>query len=426
MQTIVALASGTGRAGIGVIRVSGPSAWEVCLSLTGKLLPTRKAALCFLRDEEGDVIDQALVLLFDKGKSFTSEKIVEFHVHGSPAVVGAVLSACLRHPDVRTAKPGEFTRRAYDAGNLSVTQVEGLADLIDSDTEQQRKLAIRMLRGDPEKQTSEWRGQLVEVLAWLEACIDFSDEDIPADLVSRAKRIIADVERSIASQVSSRKFSERVRDGYQVAIIGRPNVGKSTLLNALAGREAALTSQYAGTTRDVIEVKLDMDGYAVSLIDTAGVRETTDPLEKLGIEKGLARAAEADLRVYLKENPEEIVNREGEKDLVVLSKCDVWGLPGVSGKSGEGVDLLINQISERLRLATNTSTIFSRERHFENLSNARDSLCVAISVLSEEVRREELAVAKIREAVAQLDSLVGNIDAETVLGRIFSSFCIGK
>ena len=426
MRTIVALASARGKAGVSVIRVSGPSAWEICESLAGGVPKTREASLRFLRDKEGGIIDQALVLTFEKGRSFSGEESVEFHVHGSPAVIQSVLSSCLEHSGVRAALPGEFTRRAYESGNLSTVQVEGLADLIEADTERQRKLAMRLLRGESQTVAAAWRKQLLQALSLLEAGIDFSDEELPPDLSPAILSLLEETLEGIRTQLSRRVVSERIRDGYDVAIVGEVNLGKSTLLNALAGREAALTSEHAGTTRDVIEVRMDIEGYAVSLIDTAGLRETEDPVERLGIERGAGRAREADLRIYLKKTPDEIIEQQSENDIVVLAKCDLFGLPGISGKTGEGLDELVGMIAKRLERMGSSSAIFSRERHFQSLELARLALEDAKGLLDIPHRQEELAAAAVREAVTHLDSLIGRIDVEEVLGEIFSSFCIGK
>ncbi|MCC6001835.1 MAG: tRNA uridine-5-carboxymethylaminomethyl(34) synthesis GTPase MnmE [Pararhodobacter sp.] len=426
MRTIVALASARGRAGVSIIRVSGPSAWAVCQQLCGALPTPRQASLRTLRDEEGDIIDQALVLLFEEGKSYTSEKLAEFHVHGSPAVIQAVLAACLSHDDIRAALPGEFTRRAYEAGNLSILQVEGLADLIDADTQKQRKLALQLFGGGAQAEAAEWREEMLKALSLIEAGIDFSDEELPDGLKETVAGIVRQTIRRLDKQLSSRRVSERIRDGATVAIVGKVNVGKSTLLNALTGREVALTSEYAGTTRDVIEVRLDIDGVPVSLIDTAGVRETADPVESLGIERGKLRAEEADLRIYLKETPEEAVMPQSENDIVLLAKCDLWGLPGVSGRTGEGVDALIARLSERLIDTALPSSMFSRERHFDSLLSARKALGDAARMLESDERADEMISFLIREAATSLDSLIGHIDVEEVLGGIFAKFCIGK
>lgn len=426
MQTIVALASARGRAGVSIIRVSGPSSFAICEALAGDVPEPRQASLRLLRDSQGETIDQALVLTFERGRSFTGEESVEFHVHGSPAVVQAVLSFCMEHRGVRAALPGEFTRRAYESGNLCAVQVEGLADLIDADTEKQRKLAMRLLKGDSQEFVNSWRKQLLEALSLLEAGIDFSDEELSPDLLPTILHLLKITAKDIRAQLSTRRVSEKIRDGYDVAIIGEVNLGKSTLLNALAGRDAALTSEHAGTTRDVIEVTMEIEGYSVSLIDTAGLRRTEDPVERLGIEKGQLRAREADLRIYLKKTPEETVLTQSIDDIVVLAKCDLFGLPGVSGKTGDGLDQLVDQIAKRLENMISSSAIFSRERHFRSLELADIALQEAQRLLEMPLRQDEVAASSVRWAVTHLDSLIGRIDVEEVLGEIFSSFCIGK
>lgn len=426
MDTIVALASAPGRAGVSVIRVSGQAAWAVCERLCGSVPAERVASLRVLRRPDGEVIDQALVIAFADGASFTGEKIVEFQVHGSHAVVSAVLDCCLAQEGVRTAEAGEFTRRAYEAGRMSITQVEGLADLIDAETDRQRQQAMRLMGGGAERQVLTWREALLQALVFLEASIDFSDEELPADISAQARSHLMSVAGEIDEQLARRAVSERLREGFDVAIVGKVNVGKSTLLNALAGREAAITSEHAGTTRDVIEVRMDLRGYPVTLIDTAGLRDARDPVEVIGIERGLRRAAEADLRVYLKQDPEDVVETQGPDDIVILSKCDQWGMAGVSGKTGEGIDTLIEEITRRLGMGERQSSIFSRARHFSQLALASQALHEAKSMLESEAHSDEVVAQLLREAVSRLDMILGRIDVEEVLGGIFSSFCIGK
>lgn len=426
MDTIVALASAPGRAGVAVIRVSGDQAWRVCESLCGAVPTERRASFRVLRGLNGEVIDHALVIAFENGASFTGEKVAEFHVHGSAAVVSAVLDCCLRVEGVRAAEPGEFTRRAYEAGKLSLTQVEGLADLLNAETERQRQQAMRLMGGEAERKALAWREMLVKVLVLLEASIDFSDEELPDDVVVRAQEDLSLVSRAIEAELAGRSVSERLREGFEVAIVGKVNVGKSTLLNALAGREAAITSEHAGTTRDVIEVRLDLRGFPVTLIDTAGLREAENPVEAIGIERGARRASEADLRVYLKEGPDDDIRPQQPGDIIKISKSDLWHCPGVSGKTGDGIDALVDEISDVLELTRRSSAVFSRARHFSQLEAAARYLGEAREMLAGEGYSEEVVAELVREGVSRLDMIVGRIDVEEVLGGIFSSFCIGK
>lgn len=426
MDTIVALASAPGRAGVAVIRISGEAAWHVCEQICGSVPPERTASLRVLRGADGAVIDQALVLSFSEGASFTGEKIIEFHVHGSPAVVKAVLEYCVKHDNVRTAEAGEFTRRAYEAGRMSIAQVEGLADLLTAETDIQRRQAMRLMGGEADRKVSCWRDTLLQALVYLEAAIDFSDEDLPAGLIEDTKKHLLSVCEQIELELAGREASERIRDGFEVAFVGKVNVGKSTLLNAFAGREAAITSEYAGTTRDVIEVRMDVGGYPVTLIDTAGLRDADNPVELIGIERGARRAGEADLRIYLKDGPDDRVEPLKPSDIVVLSKCDHWRQPGVSGKTGEGVDVLLREIAGRLELGSKQSALFTRTRHFDQLGKARKRLLEASEMLESGYYSDEVVAELVRDAVSRLDMVLGRIDVEEVLGGVFSSFCIGK
>lgn len=426
MDTIVALASAPGRAGVAVIRVSGSEAWRVCEKLCGSVPPARRASLRKLSTPDGDLIDEALVLVFNEGESFTGEKVAEFHVHGSSAVISVVLAACLAQDGTRGAEAGEFTRRAYEAGRMSIMEVEGLGDLIDAETDLQRRQALRLMGGEAERKLSSWRDALLQALVNTEAEIDFSDEELPIGLKERTQRFLGTVRSGIEAELAGRALSERLREGFEVAIIGEVNVGKSTLLNALAGREAAITSEYAGTTRDVIEVRMDIAGYPVTLIDTAGLRETSDPVEIMGIDRGAKRAEQADLRVYLKASPHDEIKPLRDVDIVTLSKCDIWETEGVSGKTGEGLEQLVEEIVQRLGTGGRSSSVFSRARHFSLLYEAATTLRDVEKLFHDEQSTPEIMAEQIRSVVARLDMIMGRIDVEEVLGGIFSSFCIGK
>lgn len=426
MDTIVALATARGRAGVAVIRVSGGLAWQVCERLTGTVPPVRQAQLLTLRDGSGEKIDSGLVICFEDGQSFTGERVCEFQIHGSVAVVSAVLKACVAIDGVRMADAGEFTKRAFLEGRMDLTEVEALADLIDAETEAQRRQAQAVLDGSAGKVIATWRDDLLLALSMLEAAMDFSDEELPDDMTDLVVDPLNRVLTELELQLRGRKASEAVRDGFEVALIGKVNAGKSSLLNAMAGRDAAITSERAGTTRDVVEVRMDIAGYAITLIDTAGLRATDDEIESEGIYRGQERAARADLRVYLKSSPDEVPDQVSQNDIVLLSKCDLWESDGISSKTGQGVDELLSLIESRLGELVKTSSAFVRERHFDNLDRAKSSLQAGVRGLSEEGLGWELASEEIRAAIRSLDGIVGRIDVEDVLGRIFSSFCIGK
>ena len=426
MDTIVALATARGRAGVAIVRVSGALAWQVCQALAGSVPEPRHAKLLVLRDSSDDILDQALVLVFEEGRSFTGEKVCEFQIHGSVAVVVSVLQACLAISGVRTADPGEFTRRAFINGNLDLTEVEALADLIDSETEGQRRQAMRVLDGTAGRIVEAWREDLLLSLTMIEASMDFADEELPDDLMSYVDAPMDRVLSGLMEQLQGRRASETIRDGYEVAIIGRVNAGKSTLLNVLAGRDAAITSERAGTTRDVIEVRMDIAGMAVTLIDTAGLRKTSDEIERVGIERGMSRARNADLRVFLKSSPDDWAEGVQAGDIVLLSKADVWEKEGISALTGEGISELIAEIQLRLSQRVKFSSVFARERHFDKLQSAADFLTEGRIVLNGPSSAWELVSEEIHGALRCLDGIVGRVDVEDVLGRIFSSFCIGK
>jgi tRNA modification GTPase len=425
MDTIVALATARGRAGVAVVRVSGPQAGVVCAALAGPPPPPRIASLRALRGADGALIDTALVVVFAPPASFTGESVVEFQTHGSLPVVSALIGACLAVPGVRAAEAGEFTRRAFHAGKLDLTQVEALADLLDAETEGQRRQAMRVLDGTLSRLVSGWREALLDALALCEASVDFADEDVPDDLAPAAVTLIDGLATAISDQIAGRSAAERLRDGFEVAIIGAVNTGKSTLLNTLAGREAAITSARAGTTRDVIEVRMEIGTLPVTLIDTAGLRETEDEIERIGIERGQKRARDADLRIYLRAGPDDHPVRQHPDDLVVLSKADLWGQPGLSALTGQGIGDLLEQILARLSDRGTVSTVFSRARHFDKLGRAQAHLTSASGELTLG-GQWEIAAEELRLALRALDGLVGRVDVEDVLGRIFSSFCIGK
>jgi tRNA modification GTPase len=428
MDTIFALATAAGKAGVAVVRVSGPAAHEVVRDLTGQTPDARGMVLRTLRGADGDRLDDALVLTFSAPASFTGEDIAELHLHGSTAVVSAVLRELSSDPRLRMAEPGEFTRRAMENGKLDLAQVEGLADLIDAETESQRRQAQAVLAGKLGALAERWRGDLIRSASLIEATIDFADEDVPTDVTPEVETLLAGVSKDLARESAGVVMAERIRTGFEVAIVGQPNVGKSTLLNALAGRKAAITSDYAGTTRDIIEVRMDLDGLAVTMLDTAGLRETADHVERLGVELARDRADQADLRVFLAECVDEIPVRFRDGDILVHPKADSRAdrQGAVSGKTGEGVSELVERISVALRDRSASAGIATRERHRIAMERANTALLSGISLLSEGPDRYELVAEELRIAIRALESLVGRVDVETLLDEIFASFCLGK
>ncbi|NBB81637.1 MAG: tRNA uridine-5-carboxymethylaminomethyl(34) synthesis GTPase MnmE, partial [Verrucomicrobia bacterium] len=299
MDTIFALSTAPGKAGVAIIRVSGAAAFQAVEPLVDSLPAPRRSGLRSVKSPDGDVLDTALVLTFEAGHSFTGETTVEIQCHGSRAVVSAILDALGRQDGLRPAQPGEFTRRALENEMLDLAQVEGLADLIDAETEAQRKQAVRVLSGQLGARAEEWRRKLIRAAALLEATIDFADEEVPEDVSPEVSELLESVRAELDKEIAGVGSAERIREGFEVAIVGAPNVGKSTLLNVLAGRDAAITSEVAGTTRDVIEVRMDLSGLPVTLLDTAGLRTTEDEVESIGVDLAMKRAKAADLRVFL-------------------------------------------------------------------------------------------------------------------------------
>ena len=429
-DTIFALASAQGRAGVSVIRVSGPAAFSTVEHLVGRVPAPRKTSLCVLRDD-GEVLDQALVITFEKGASFTGEDVAEFHVHGGVALVRSVLNAIGKQPGLRAAKAGEFTRRALENDRLDLPQVEGLADLIEAETEAQRKQALKVMRGELSAKCNTWRLKLVRAMALLEASIDFADEDVPTDVTPEVLELGQEVLQALTDELEGSKAAERIRDGFEVALVGRPNIGKSTLLNAIAGRDVAITSEVAGTTRDVIEVRLELGGLAVTLLDLAGIRDSEDRVERLGVDRAKDRAENADVRIFLVED-----RREAESlgisiqkdDIITLGKGDQNTGTGlsVSGKTGVGIEKLLDILSERMSEKVSGSSSLIRRRHAEAIELASKNLSMVIEMMADPESYSELIAAELRFSIGALDELIGRVDVEQVLGEIFAGFCIGK
>jgi len=428
MDTIFALASAQGKAGVAVIRLSGPDAHLAASLLCGGDLPNRGMSVQVLRNSSGETLDQALVLTFSAPASFTGENVAELQVHGGTAVVMSVLGTLKKIRGVRLAEPGEFTRRAMENGKMDLAQVEGLADLIDSETEAQRRQAQTVLEGTLGKFAEAWRRDLIRAAALIEATIDFADEDVPVNVTPEVMVLLNSVRLDLERESAGVKIAERIRTGFEVAIIGAPNVGKSTLLNRLAGREAAITSEFAGTTRDVIEVKMDLGGLPVTLLDTAGLRETADVVEGKGIALAQARAETADLRVFLAEDWEVLDVSPREGDIRVHPKQDIRTDKegAVSGLTGEGTDSLVRRISEELARRTASAGIATRERHRTAMQNALEGLVKAQLCLENGPDQYDIVAEELRQAIRALETLVGRIDVESLLDEIFSSFCLGK
>ncbi|MEP3345141.1 MAG: tRNA uridine-5-carboxymethylaminomethyl(34) synthesis GTPase MnmE [Litoreibacter sp.] len=426
MDTIFALATARGKAGVSIVRVSGVKAFDAAEALAGRTIPVRKPTVANLRDASGDLIDQALVLSFSHGASFTGEDVVEFQLHGSPAIVSAVLVLLGDMDGLRLAEPGEFTRRALENGCLDLAQVEGLADLIEAETEAQRRQAVRVFSGELGDKAESWRVDLIRAAALLEATIDFADEDVPVDVAPEVRELTSGVRAELEGMAKGVGIAERIRDGFEVAIVGPPNIGKSTLLNTLAGREAAITSSVAGTTRDIIEVRMDLRGLPVTFLDTAGLRKTTDEVEAIGIRRAVDRAEMADQRVFLVgSTPSELPLEEKFGDIVVQGKSDQHG-SGVSGLTGDGVEELLEEIYIVLENRAAGAGLAIRERHRIALMRASEALTACDFQLQFGMERAEIAAEELRTAVRALESMIGRVDVESLLDEIFASFCLGK
>jgi tRNA modification GTPase len=338
------------------------------------------------------------------------------------------LTQALAKMGLRQAEAGEFTRRALENGRLDLAQVEGLADLIEAETEAQRRQALRVLSGAVGKRADGWRRDLVRAGALVEATIDFADEDVPVDVTPEVLALIDGLLADLRREIAGTGVAERVREGFEVAILGAPNAGKSTLLNALAGREAAITSEIAGTTRDVIEVRMDLDGLAVTLLDTAGLRETDDPVEKIGVSRALARAGTADLRVFLLDHPDEVLLMAPQAgDIVVQGKADLHaGSGAVSGRTGQGLDQLVARITAVLAEKAAAAGVMTRERHKVAMMGAVEAMESARNQVQGSGGAAELVAFDLKRAARALDVLVGRVETEDLLDEIFASFCIGK
>ncbi|HEY5795633.1 MAG TPA: tRNA uridine-5-carboxymethylaminomethyl(34) synthesis GTPase MnmE [Bosea sp. (in: a-proteobacteria)] len=429
--TIVALSSAAGRAGVAVVRVSGPRVRFVLETIAGLVPQPRHAMLRRLRDTQGEPVDTALVLYFPSPASFTGEDVAELHIHGARAVLARLLGVLCALPGVRLAEPGEFTRRAFEAGKLDLAAVEGLADLIDSETEWQRRQALRQMEGALGESVTDWRRRLTEAMALLAAEIDFSDEgDVSGPLAEQALATAQQVLSDLRSALGSFDMGERVREGFVVVLAGPPNAGKSSLLNALARRDVAIVSPVAGTTRDAIEVRLDLAGLPVVLVDTAGLRDSVDPIESEGVRRARVLVERADLVLSLRaiDSEPDRIHRDADA-LSIATKADLAGVaaPGelpISVKTGQGVDALLATIFERLTaLSQPEPALLTRERH-------RLAVIEAITALERAVAathgQAELLAEDIRLAVLALERLMGRIDVEDVLDQLFAGFCIGK
>ncbi len=421
-----------------VVRVSGPRALGVLAALAPGLTPRpRQAHRTVLRDpKDGAVLDDGLALIFPAPGSFTGEDVLELHVHGAPTVIDRLFEA-LAGLGLRAAGPGEFTRRAFMNGKMDLTAAEGLADLIAADSEAQRAQALSQMGGAWGAVIADWQARLLDALALLEAAIDFVDEDdVPDGISDSVPERLKGVADEMARHLAGERSGEIVRDGLRVAIVGPPNVGKSTLLNALAGRDAAIVSDIPGTTRDIVEVRLDLDGYVVVLADTAGQRATDDPIEREGVRRARAKAAESDLRIFVQDSRTRVgletddLARAG--DMVFVNKADLGAAGDADSRfdtlfgsalSGVGLEALLGALSARVKMhAGEGGVLITRRRHRDALAAAHSALLRATG----SAYPVDLAAEDVRLALQGLARIVGRFDVEQVLDRIFGQFCIGK
>ncbi|OYX14432.1 MAG: tRNA uridine-5-carboxymethylaminomethyl(34) synthesis GTPase MnmE [Rhizobiales bacterium 32-66-8] len=438
-DTIFALSSGRLPSGVAVVRISGPQAGAAAMTLAGSVPPARHARFNVLRAPDGAALDRGLMLFFPGPASATGEDTLELHLHGGRAVVAAVLRTLGGFAGLRPAEPGEFTRRAHANGKMDLAEVEGLADLIAAETEAQRRQALALASGQLSRTVAGWRARLIRALALVEATVDFSDEgDVPEELTAPAMREVELLRGELRAALADADRGERVRDGLAIAIAGPPNAGKSTLLNRLAGREAAIVSHVPGTTRDILEVHLDLAGQAVTLIDTAGLRETTDEVEAEGVRRAKLRAASADLVLWLASDgtlpPPDLAHA-----LRVRTKCDLDGggeaprgegqdAPlAISAATGAGLEALIQKIAAQAEtLSGGEPALITRARQRHALEEAGVHLDRALTAAAAGAIGEEFLAEDLRLAARALDAVVGRVDVEDVLDALFRTFCIGK
>lgn len=446
-MTIFALSSGKGKAGVSVIRVSGPETKSAILKLIklDKCPEPRMATLKWFYDPlTGNRLDHGLVIFFPGPNSFTGEDVAEFHIHGGYAVVAGFLEALSNIDGLRPAEAGEFTRRAFDNGKMDLTAAEGLADLINAETEGQRRQALRQMDGNLAELYEGWRHEMISAMAYLEADIDFADEEIPDDVTERIRPIVEKLHEKITNHLADGHRGERLRHGLQVVILGAPNAGKSTLLNYLSKREVAIVSDIAGTTRDTLEVHLDISGYPVSIIDTAGIRTTEDTIEVEGIKRAVKRAEDADLKIIIIDGSEnqaidpQMLSHMDDDTMVIINKLDlgqmnigadlpenIIGKWHLSVKEGDGLDNFMTafEMAVDQRMGLSDTPSLTRTRHRQNLQNALEHMDRFLNAGHFEL---ELLSEDLRMAARDIGKITGYVDVEDILEKIFTEFCVGK
>jgi len=440
-DTIYAPASATAKAGITVIRISGPNTKYAIECLGSNVGQPRFAKLAkIFHPQTKNLIDECVTIYYQEPASFTGEDIVEMNIHGGRAVLDLTLDALSKIQGLRVAEPGEFSKRRFMNGKMDLTQAEGLMDLINAETEAQHKQALKQLAGELGSLYESWRAQLLKLMSLIEAYIDFPDEDLPADIIKNITKQVSFLNTEITDHLSDNQKGEKLREGFYIAIIGETNVGKSSLMNALAKRDVAIVSDIAGTTRDIIEIRLNIAGYLVTIADTAGLRTSNDFLEKEGINRTLDRAKNADLKILVLDaekyhhTPQELLDLINENTVIVINKIDLFDEVKlskiinreailISAQNGTGLNNLLQEINEYVLnfFSITDAPLITRQRHRENLERCKT--CLEMFNLEKDI---ELAAEDLRLASRYLSSLTGKIDVESVLGEIFSNFCIGK
>ncbi|MDC0344146.1 tRNA uridine-5-carboxymethylaminomethyl(34) synthesis GTPase MnmE [Pelagibacteraceae bacterium] len=441
-MNIYALSSGRGPSGIAIIRLSGKSTRKISelISKQNKLKEKEVNFTKFYNPKDDSLIDEGLILWFPSPKSFTGDDLAEFHVHGSNAVISLFLAVLSEQKDCRLAEPGEFTKIAFQNNKLDLVEAESIGDLIHAETELQRQQAVQLVQGNASNYYNDLREKLIKSLSYIEAKIDFAEEDLPEKILKGVHKSIKNIQNDIKKILQDNKIGEKIRDGFKVSIIGEVNAGKSSLLNLLSKREVAIVSEEEGTTRDVIETFLNIDGYPVILADTAGIREAKNEVEKKGISLALGKSKEADLNIIVIDNSSKAINSKikdliNKDSIVLLNKSDIKGIQNhkfdadsilVSVKNNKNVDILIKKIKEKLskKFTSNNNALITRERHRVKLN---DCLKEIDKFLEKDQNKDiELAAEDLRMATRHLGSIVGKVDVEEILSSIFKDFCIGK
>ena len=433
-KTIFALSTPESVSAIAIIRISGPDTLNaLCMLCRCNVKIFKKKRTLILKkiySSDNILLDEALVVSFDENKSFTNEQMAELHIHGSIIVIKTVMETLSKLPFLRQAFPGEFTQRALENNKLNLTQVEGLSDLLKAETEYQQKQALDNYTGKTNKKIIKWKNKVLKILSLIEANIDFYEDVDDTDIIKKVTESIFCLEKDLIKEKKGFKFSESLRSGFIVSIVGKPNSGKSTLINKLAKRNVAITSRISGTTRDIIELRYNLDGIPIVFLDTAGIRKSKNKIEKIGVSKSLKKANKSHLRVILSENIEEVLSlglKKSSLDIVLRPKGDLKGSePSISGKTGKGIENLLQQIKERLYSKKINSTVINRTRHLERVNICINYINNIKELVSRDTIELELLANELRGIILNIDSLLGLIDTESMLGEIFSNFCIGK